>query len=206
MFVRRALLGCQKKYAAPWPRCFGPALRIAVHFLPSGRLTITACITSERVCRVRRCSFLHFCRPDEASQSVLLTAFIVISMAVPTRLVHLVASANIMFECSGTSHKVRWRIPLKLPVLRSMQCCSLLCYATRAAGPRPPAASTPRKEKVDRSRACWLTWLVCFSAPSELAGRFLVADKESLARERRCPSEIARSGRTIIVWTAITPV
>ena len=67
-------------------------------FCASGRLTTTTSTKPDRAWRMLRCSCFSFGRPDEASQAVLRIVFIVISMAVRARLVHLVAPANIMFE------------------------------------------------------------------------------------------------------------
>ena len=166
-------------------QCSLPALGHGCHFLRSDCLISTASPTADRACRVLRCSLLTFCRPGEALHAVLLTLFIVISTAVHAEPLHLFAPANIMLECSGASHKVRRRNPLKSLILRSMRCCSLLCRASCALGPRYPASATRLREKWQPRPHPRLNSISCSPAPSEVSGCFVLVDKEGLAQERR---------------------
>ena len=118
--------------------------------------------------------------------------FIVNSTSVCMMLVLLSTSTNIMFECRRKRLKVSLLVLPKPCTLHAMLCCSMLCCASCARRTHSSAFQAVHFEKVDRNRARWLTWLVCFPAPSELAGCFLVADKEGPARERRRQSASAR--------------
>ena len=146
-FVHRAPTCCRIRSAPAGVQCCVPAPGPGCHFVSSGCLSRTASPTTDRACRVRLCSLLTVYRPGEASQAVLLNLFIVISTAVHAVPHHLFAPANIMFEYSGASHKVRRRNPLKSLMLRLMLCCSLLFRAPCALGPRSPASEPASGKK-----------------------------------------------------------
>ena len=116
-------------------------------------------------------------------------------------------------ETSVTPYKVSWSVPNNSVTLRSMLCSFCCLPAAPACGLLPSAAAQKKstdtvhktvyrhcsheeqvpKSKVARTRAPPARLSLCSQTLSELAGRFVLADKEGPDRERRHQSALGRA-------------